>query len=415
MKLSEELKYRNLFYQTTLRDYTLLDSKKFTFYFGVDPSADSMTVGHLAALMLVKHLIKNGNKAFLLIGGATGLIGDPDGRKQERDLLPISEINKNKKNIVKQFKNIVKGQPFNLVDNYDWFKNIGYLEFLRDFGKKVPLRTMLGREFVQSRIGEEGNGISYAEFSYSLIQGYDFYYLNQHYGVDLQVSGADQWGNSIAGVDLTRRVNGNEVNILSIPLIINKQTGVKFGKSEAGAVWLDSKKTSTTMFYQFWINQPDEDAIDFLKIYTMLDPKKIQDISKKQEDDPKSRIAQKTLAHEVTKMIHGEKAARIAEDITETLTGSKNLKDLSMKTKMELIKEVPFIKVSKNSNILDLLVESKLVQSKSEARNLLKSNAISINNIKLSSEELDTEVFIKGLALLRKGKAYRDSALLQLR
>jgi len=415
MKISEELKYRNLFYQTTLKNIEDLDNKKFTFYLGVDPSADSMTVGHLAVLMLAKHLIKNGNKAFLLIGGATGLIGDPDGKKQERELLPISEINKNKKSIVSQYKNIIKGQSFTLVDNYDWFKNMGYLEFLRDFGKKVPLRTMLGRDFVQSRIGEDSGGLSYAEFSYSLIQGYDFYHLNEKYGVNLQVSGADQWGNSIAGVDLTRRVNGNEVNVLSIPLIINKQTGIKFGKTEAGAVWLDPKKTSVTMFYQFWINQPDEDAIDFLKTYTMLEINEIEKIAKKQIENPKSRIAQKKLAYEVTRMIHGEKSAAVAQDITETLIGIKSLKELGLKTKMELVKEIPFIKVHKNSSVLDILVDTKLAQSKTEARNFLKSNAISINNEKISEEILDTANFVKGLALLRKGKAYRDSALIQLR
>ena len=317
--------------------------------------------------------------------------------------------------MVRSKKNIIKGQSFTLVDNYDWFKNMGYLEFLRDFGKKVPLRTMLGRDFVQSRIGEDGGGLSYAEFSYSLIQGYDFYHLNEKYGVNLQVSGADQWGNSIAGVDLTRRVNGNEVNVLSIPLIINKQTGIKFGKTEAGAVWLDPKKTSVTMFYQFWINQPDEDSIDFLKIYTMLEINEIEKIAKKQIDNPKSRIAQKKLAYEVTRMIHGEKSAAVAQDITETLIGTKSLKELGIKTKMELVKEIPFIKVHKNSSVLDILVDTKLAQSKTEARNFLKSNAISINNVKISEEILDTANFVKGLALLRKGKAYRDSALIQLR
>jgi tyrosyl-tRNA synthetase len=203
--------------------------------------------------------------------------------------------------------------------------------------------------------------------------------------------------------------------VLSIPLIINKQTGIKFGKTEAGAVWLDSKKTSVTMFYQFWINQPDEDAIEFLKTYTMLEINEIEKIAKKQIENPKSRIAQKKLAYEVTRMIHGEKSAAVAQDITETLTGTKSLKELGLKTKMELVKEIPFIKVHKNSSVLDILVDTKLAQSKTEARNFLKSNAISINNEKISEEILDSANFVKGLALLRKGKAYRDSALIQLR
>ena len=199
MTLSENLQWRGFVNQTTYKDLSALDDRKIGFYLGVDPSADSMTVGNLAVVMMVRHFIAAGHDAYLLVGGATGMIGDPDGKKQERDLLTLEQIATNKKAIAAQYNQVLAGQPFTLVDNYDWFKEIGYLEFLRDVGKHVPMRTMLGRDFVQSRLGEEGAGISYAEFSYSLIQGYDFLHLHRTHGVSLQLCGADQWGNSIAG------------------------------------------------------------------------------------------------------------------------------------------------------------------------------------------------------------------------
>jgi tyrosyl-tRNA synthetase len=254
MKLSEELKYRGFINQTTYKDLSVLDGDPITFYWGVDPSADSMTIGNLAAAMMVRQFVEHGHKAILLIGGATGMIGDPDGKKQERDLLSLEDIARNKVGISEQYRTVFAGKDFQIVDNYDWFKNISYLDFLRDVGKHVPMRQMLGRDFVQSRLGEDGAGISYAEFSYSLIQGYDFLHLYREHGVTLQVCGADQWGNSITGVDLIRRIESAEVNVYSTPLIVNKATGVKFGKSETGAIWLDPAKTTPTQFYQFWIN-----------------------------------------------------------------------------------------------------------------------------------------------------------------
>src|SRR5690349_15619357 len=252
MKLSEELQWRGFVNQTTYDDLSQLDQAPISFYWGVDPSADSMTIGNFAAAMMVRHFIDHGHKAFLLVGGATGMIGDPDGKKDERNLKTLDEIAKNKAGIAEQYKTAFAGKDFAIVDNYDWFKSMNYLDFLREIGKNVPMSQMLGRDFVQSRLGESGNGISYAEFSYSLIQGYDFLHLFRNHGVTLQVCGADQWGNSITGVDLIRRLEGQEAHVYSTPLVINKATGVKFGKSEGGAIWLDATKTSVFKFYQFW-------------------------------------------------------------------------------------------------------------------------------------------------------------------
>jgi len=257
MSLSEELQWRGFVNQTTFPDITDLDKESLTFYFGVDPSADSMQIGNFAAAMMVRHFINAGHKAILLVGGATGMIGDPDGKKDERNLKALDEIAHNKAGIAAQYRQVFADKDFTLVDNYDWFKNMNYLDFLREVGKNVPMSMMLGREFIQSRLGEGGEGISYAEFSYSLIQGYDFLHLYRTYGATLQLAGADQWGNSIAGVDLIRRVEGVESHIFTIPLIMNKATGKKFGKTEDGAIWLDPKKTSVYKFYQFWLNSDD--------------------------------------------------------------------------------------------------------------------------------------------------------------
>ena len=316
MTLSEELAWRGFLNQTTFKDIKVLDGPPLTFYWGVDPSADSMQVGNLAAAMMVRKFIAHGHKAVLLVGGATGIIGDPDGKIEERTLKPLEEIATNKAAIVEQYRKIFSGQNFEIVDNYDWFKHLGYLEFLRDVGKHVPMRQMMGREFVQSRLGEDGTGISYAEFSYVLIQAYDFLHLHREHGVTLQVCGADQWGNSIAGVELIRRMDGHEAHVWSTPLIVNKATGKKFGKSEAGAVWLNPTKTSPTEFYQFWINCDDEGVEDYLKIYTELDKAELDMIIAKHQENVKERYAQIRLAHEVTRLVHGQEAMDIAENVT---------------------------------------------------------------------------------------------------
>lgn len=397
MTLSEELAWRGFVNQTTYPDITALDQGSISFYWGVDPSADSMTIGNFAAAMMVRHFIDAGHNAYLLVGGATGMIGDPDGKKDERNLLSLEDIARNKAAVAEQYKTIFAGQDFEIVDNYDWFKNMTYLDFLRTVGKNVPLSQMLGREFVQSRLGEDGSGISYAEFSYSLIQGYDFLHLNREYGVTLQLCGADQWGNSIAGVDLIRRLDGKEAHVYSTPLIVNKTTGVKFGKSEDGAVWLDQNKTSIFKFYQFWLNLDDAGVVDYAKIFTLLDQNAITEMARQVADNPSGRQAQKTLAHEVTKIVHGEERTASVERVTAVLFGGSSIADLSGDDLEMLAGEIPTY--GSDKSLVELLVESGNASSNGDARRLLESGGVSVNGEKVSQDEM-----IAGRALVKKGK-----------
>jgi len=397
MKLSEQLQWRGFVNQMTYADITELDQGPVSFYWGVDPSADSMTIGNFAAAMMVRHFVEAGHKAYLLVGGATGMIGDPDGKKDERNLLSIEDIARNKAGIAEQYKKVFAGKDFEIVDNYDWFKDINYLDFLRMIGKNVPLSQMLGREFVQSRIGEDGSGISYAEFSYSLIQGYDFLHLNREHGVTLQVCGADQWGNSIAGVDLIRRLEGKEAHVYSTPLVVNKTTGVKFGKSEEGAVWLDENKTSVYKFYQFWLNCDDAGVIDYLKIFTLLSQEEIEQISVDQQTNPSARIAQRRLAHEVTQIVHGEQRTASVERVTSVLFGGTDLHDLSDNEIDMLASEIPTVSI--NNPVIEILVGSLQASSNGDARRLIENGAISVNGQKITQDMVISE-----LSLIKKGK-----------
>jgi tyrosyl-tRNA synthetase len=400
MTLSEELTWRGFVNQTTYKDNTELDKQPITFYWGVDPSASSMTIGNLAAAMMVRHFIEHGHKAILLVGGATGMIGDPDGKAQERELISPKELEANKKGIEAQYKQVFGGQDFKLVDNYDWFKDIGYLQFLRDVGKHVPMRQMLGRDFVQTRLSEDGAGISYAEFSYVLIQGYDFVHLNKEHGVTLQVCGSDQWGNSIAGVDLIRRLNGKEAHVWSAPLVINKTTGVKFGKSEDGAVWLDEKLTSPYKFYQFWLNVDDAGVEDYLKIYTLLSKDEIEKVMVQFDSDRAGRLAQKTLAYEVTKLVHGQDKADAVVNASSVLFGQENFLSIGQKEIQVLRGELPSVKAA--DDLYQMVVEAGLASSKSEARQFHASGAIAVNGEKVLP---DQEIAWKpGANLLKRGK-----------
>jgi tyrosyl-tRNA synthetase len=414
MTLSEELSWRGFVNQTTYKDITALDGGPITFYWGVDPSADSMTVGNLAIAMMVRHFIDYGHKAYLLVGGATGLIGDPDGKAQERDLLTLDDVARNKAGIAEQYKRIFAGQSFEIVDNYDWFKGIGYLQFLRETGKHVPMRQMLGRDFVQSRLGEEGAGISYAEFSYSLIQGYDFLHLHREHDVSLQVCGADQWGNSVTGVDLIRRLTGHEAHVWSAPLVVNKNTGVKFGKSEAGAVWLDASKTSPTQFYQFWINVDDASVEDLLKMYTLLKQEEVAAIMDEHWKSPGRRAAQIELAESVTKLVHGQEATQIAQRVTHFLIGNLPIAEAEEMDLNEIRKEIAAVKTSDDGSLVEVLVSSGLASSNTEARRLLQDNAIAVNGQKVAREQFEPGDFQDGRLLLRRGKAFKDSVLVEL-
>ncbi len=397
MTLSEELSWRGFVHQTTFKDITELDKAPISFYFGVDPSADSMTIGNLAAAMMVRHFIAHGHKAYLLVGGATGMIGDPDGKVEERQLKTLEEIAKNKAGIVSEYKRIFNGMSFEVVDNYDWFKDMNYLSFLRDVGKNVPLSQMLGRDFVQSRLGEEGAGISYAEFSYSLIQGYDFVHLHREHGVTLQVCGADQWGNSITGVDLIRRMEANEAHVYSVPLVINKATGKKFGKSEDGAVWLNPEKTSIYRFYQFWLNVDDEGVLDYAKVYTLLSKEEIEALAEKQRANPAGREAQKALAREVTTLVHGRERFESVERVTSVLFGEGRFENLSENDLDALAGEIPTINTGKM--LVESLVEAGITASNGEARRLLSGGAISIDGQKITED-----VLLQKTTLVKKGK-----------
>lgn len=405
MTLSEELQWRGFVNQTTYKDITALDGDPISFYWGVDPSAPSMTIGNLAAAMMVRHFVDHGHRAVLLLGGATGLIGDPDGKAEERTLKTTEEVAANVEGIAGQYKRLFGGKAFDIVNNYDWFKDINYLTFLRDVGKHVPMRQMLSRDFVQSRLGEDGAGISYAEFSYVLIQGYDFLHLSRTKDVSLQVCGSDQWGNSIAGVELIRRIDGKEAHVWSTPIVINNATGRKFGKSEEGAVWLDENLTSVYKFYQFWLNMDDAGVIDYMKIYTLLSQEEIADIQAKFDEDRASRIAQKTLAYEVTKIVHGQDRADSVKRLSETLFGGGDYTTLA-EADFELLKsELPYAEGG-TQPLADVLVEHGLAASKSEARRFLEGNAIYINGsqIPLSKTELEPGDAIAGYVIVRRGK-----------
>ncbi|HVV26143.1 MAG TPA: tyrosine--tRNA ligase [Candidatus Saccharimonadales bacterium] len=400
MTLSEELQWRGFVNQTTYPELTALDGGPITFYWGVDPSADSMTIGNLAAAMLVKAFIKHGHKPVLLIGGATGLIGDPDGKAQERDLKTPEEIDRNSQTIVAQYAQIFQSSDYQVVNNRDWFQDIKYLDFLRDIGKHVPMRQMLGRDFVQSRLGEQGAGISYAEFSYVLIQAYDFLHLYKEAGVTLQLCGADQWGNSVAGVDLIRRKTGAEAQVFSTPLVVNKATGKKFGKSEAGAVWLDAAKTSPFQFYQFWLNVDDDSVEDYLKIFTELDQPAVESTMQEFEHDRGGRAAQKALAYEVTKLVHGSEQAERIQRASAVLFGGGDFRALSAEEAAVLKQELPVVQAG--GGLAAVVVAAGLAASNSEAMRFIRAGAISVNGQKVDGAAADP--FQAGDNLLKRGK-----------
>lgn len=400
MKLSEELVWRDQIKDKTFSDISWLDDPK-TFYLGVDcSSAGSMTIGNLAVFMTARRLLDHGWKAVLLVGGATSLIGDPGGKDDERQLKSREEIEANVKSIKQQVARLFSGKEFTPVDNYDWFKDVGYLEFLREVGKNYSMTELLQRDFIATRIGEGGSGISYAEFSYSLIQGYDYWHLNKTLGVELQIGGSDQWGNMLSGVPLIRKKENKEVHAFSTPLVINKATGKKFGKSEDGAVWLDENLTSAYRFYQFWLNVDDEAVEEYIKTYTLLSKEEVEKIMVEFISDKAGRIAQKALAYEVTKLVHGQEKADAVVNASNILFAGENFLSAGDKEINVLRGELPSAPVS--SDLYQLLVDTSLAGSKSEARNFHASGAISVNGEKtLPDQEI---VWKSGANLLKRGK-----------
>lgn len=395
MTLQEELQWRGFINQSTFTDLADLNTPR-TFYIGVDPSADSMTIGNLAAMMLARHFITYGYKAILLVGGATGMIGDPDGKKQERDLRNRQVVEQNAAALAAQFATIFDGEPFEIVNNNDWFQSIGFVDFLHQVGKHVSMTQLLDRDFVQQRIGEGGSGISYAEFSYSLMQGYDFLHLYRTKGATLQLCGADQWGNSVTGVSLIRKLADGEAHVFSTPLIINKQTGVKFGKSEGGAVWLDGTKTSPYKFYQFWLNIDDEMAKDLIKIYTFLPQDVIAELTAQHEAEPASRLLQKTLAREITTIIHGQERAEAVVQASQILF-TKGEFTLTDDVRQVLAGELPVVPVG--TRVVEALVQAGVAGSNGQARRLLADGAVSVSGRKLAEDET-----LATPSLLKKGK-----------
>ena len=395
MKLSEELQWRGFWNQTTFTDDKLIDSENFTLYLGTDPSADSLHVGHLAVYMMVRHFLERGHKVFLLVGGGTGMIGDMRDT-EERNLLPYEEIEHNKQALKSQVSRIFAGRDFTLVDNADWLADLELLPFLRDIGKNFNMADLVSREFFKARINN-GKGLSFAEFTYTLLQGYDFLHLFNQYGVNLQIGGSDQWGNLLSGVDLIRKKENTEVYAMTAPLLINKSTGRKFGKSEGGAVWLDENKTSVYKFYQFWLNVDDESAIEYMKIFTMLDRDTIEAIAENHAVNPGARSAQKVLAREVTDIVHGSARRESVERVTEVLFGGGDFKKLSDDDLGALAEEIPC--VDAGIDVIEALVESGAVGSNGEAKRLLKSGAISLNGEKLAENKV-----VNDTSLLKKGK-----------
>lgn len=395
MKLSEELQWRGFWNQTTFTDDKLIDSENFTLYLGTDPSADSLHVGHLAVYMMVRHFLERGHKVFLLVGGGTGMIGDMRDT-EERNLLSYEEIEHNKQALKSQVSRIFAGRDFTLVDNADWLADLELLPFLRDIGKNFNMADLVSREFFKARINN-GKGLSFAEFTYTLLQGYDFWHLFNQYGVNLQIGGSDQWGNLLSGVDLIRKKENTEVYAMTAPLLINKSTGRKFGKSEGGAVWLDENKTSVYKFYQFWLNVDDESAIEYMKIFTMLDRDTIEAIAENHAVNPGARSAQKVLAREVTDIVHGSARRESVERVNEVLFGGGDFKKLSDDDLGALAEEIPC--VDAGVDVIEALVESGAVGSNGEAKRLLKSGAISLNGEKLAENKV-----VNNTSLLKKGK-----------
>ena len=409
MKLSEELIYRGFKAETTIEDINELDVREpKKFYWGADPSADSLTIGNLAALMMCACFVRHGYEPYLLVGGATGQIGDPK-ENGERDLKTLDEVEHNKNCIRQQIERVVMGAgsssaSLTMVDNYDWFKNMNYLEFLREVGKSFSMTQLLDRQFVQNRIGEGGSGISYAEFSYTLIQGYDFLHLYRECGVDLQLCGADQYGNCTTGIHLIKRLEDAKADVWSTPLIIDPVTGRKFGKSEGNAVWLASSDngggnyTSIFDFYQFWLNQPDDSVEYLIKIYTLLEKDEIEAIITEHRQAPEKRLAQRALARGATEVVHGEEATGAIENLIQLLFDrSTNFADFSEDEILEFGKYLPVEK--KGVMLAEALVENGLAESKKKAREFIAQGAITINGERVKE---DTE--INQTAIIKKGK-----------
>lgn len=413
----EELKWRGMIQDVMPGTEELLNKELTTAYVGFDPTATSLTIGNLVTIMLLVHLQACGHKPMALVGGATGMIGDPSGRSEERNLLSEEQLKINQqciKNQLEKFLNFDCGaNSAVMVNNYDWFKDIGFIQFLRDVGKHLTVNYMMAKDSVKTRLE---NGISFTEFSYQLLQGFDYYHLNQNQGVKLQMGGSDQWGNITAGTELIRKMGHGEAFAITTPLL-TKADGTKFGKSAGGAVWLDPKQTSPYKFYQFWLNSADEDVSRFIRIFTLKTKEEIEALEAQHALAPHERILQKALATDITTRVHSAQDLENAIKASEILFGksvTEELQTIDEDTLLSVFEGVPTIELSasqfdKNTSVLELLATTcgtEVFPSKTEARKMIQSGAVSINKTKIETPEtlLNFDLLQGKYLIVQKGK-----------
>ena len=421
MNFVDELKWRGMIYDIMPGTEELLNKEMTTAYVGIDPTADSLHIGHMVSVMMLKHLQRAGHQPIALLGGATGMIGDPSGRSSERNLLDEAELKHNQECIKKQlshFLDFESNAPTRaiLVNNYDWMKEYSFLGFIRDIGKHITVNYMMAKDSVKKRIGaESAQGMSFTEFSYQLVQGTDFLHLFNEYNCKLQMGGSDQWGNIVTGTELIRRKTGKEAFALTCPLI-TKSDGSKFGKTETGNVWLDPDKTSPYHFYQFWLNVSDEDAARYIKIFTLLDRKVIENLISTHSKSPHERLLQKRLAEEVTVMVHSREEFDATIEASQILFGkgtTESLKRMNENTFLSVFEGVPVFDIKKEVlqsgvSITDLCAEhSQVFASKGELRRLVQGGGLSINKLKIDNPDMviGTDSLLNNKYLLvQKGK-----------
>jgi tyrosyl-tRNA synthetase len=420
----EELRWRELLHQSTdpANLQVWLNEKPRTVYAGFDPTSDSMHVGNLVPVMLLRRFQQAGHRPIALVGGATGMIGDPSGKSEERHLLNVEVLRHNVACLEKQLRRFLNfdcsPNTAQMANNFDWMGKFGYIEFLRDVGKHFPVNVMLAKDSVRARLERTDSGLSYTEFSYMLLQAYDFVHLYEHFGCEMQVGGSDQWGNITAGIDLARRMRGAQLHSLTCPLL-TKSDGTKMGKTESGAIWLSAERTSPYAFYQYWFNAQDADVGKCLRFFSNLDQAEIEQIESQHAADPGKRIAQKQLAAEFTRLVHGEEALAAVLRASDILFGAE-IDKLSDKQLAEIFSGVPSKDVARSSLeregmlLVDALCESGLAKSKSEARRAITEGGVYVNNRRVT--ELDARLTPADLAgesiiVLRKGK--KNYALLR--
>ncbi len=413
MSLFAELTWRNLIHQTTHPELAeKLDREQFTVYCGFDPTADSLHIGHMLPILGLMRFQRAGHRPIAVVGGATGMIGDPK-KTEERALLSEDDLQKNVAGIrtqLERFLDFSKDGGAILVNNADWFRNIGFIPFLRDIGKHFSVNQMLMRDAVKQRLESRDHGISYTEFSYVLLQAYDFLHLNRTYGCRLQIGGSDQWGNIVAGMDLTSRLEQAETFGLTFPLV-EKSDGTKFGKTESGTIWLDAARTSPYKFYQFWINQADSDMPRWLRTFTFLSQEEVAALEDELRDRPDQRSAQKRLAEVVTSMVHGNDALQNAIRASQAMFGG-SLAGLDVATLEDIFSEMPSSELPREALngdrlLIDVLVETGIFKSKGEARRLVQSGGLYLNNERVGADDvkLTPDAVISGaISVVRTGK-----------